>query len=107
MLPLSSPHQPRGLSPPGRRAKNKNAVQGDTLHSVRGETLPMRHRQERITAKTALYKKAGMSYHIPCGAAKRPLCRWCKHLRRLAGVGAPASCRIFVFHVDYSKKISP
>ena len=29
------------------------------------------------------------------------------HLRRLAGVGAPASCRIFVFRVDYSRKPVP
>lgn len=42
-----------------------------------------------------------MSYNIPCGAAKWPLCRCSYHLRRLAGVGALASCRIFVFHVDH------
>jgi hypothetical protein len=28
------------------------------------------------------------------------------HLLRLAGAPTPASCRIFVFHVDYSKNLS-
>lgn len=40
-----------------------------------------------------------------CGR-RRPLCRWDSHLLRLAGAPTPASCRIFVFHVDYSKNFS-
>ena len=40
-----------------------------------------------------------------CGR-RRPLCRWDSHLLRLAGAPTPASCRIFVFHVDYSKNLS-
>ena len=35
----------------------------------------MQHRHKRITAKAALYKKAGLSYHNSCGAAEWPLCR--------------------------------
>ena len=64
----------------------------------------MQHDHRNTTTKAALYKKAGMSYHIPCGAAGWPLCRWSKHLRRFPGVGPLGNCRIFVFHDDYSRK---
>ena len=48
-----------------------------------------------------------MAYNIPCGAAIWPLCRCRGHLRRLSGVGALGSCRIFVFQAKYSTVRAP
>ena len=94
---------PGGLRPRAVGEKQKRRA-GQSLHSARRGNLPhATQAQGTSTAKPPFTKKAGLSYNIPCGAAGRPLCRWFRHLRRLAGVGAPASCRIFVFHVDYNR----
>ena len=60
-----------------------------------------------MRTKPPFTRKAGLSYNIPCGAAGWPLCRCLVHLRRFAGVGAPASCRIFVFQAKYSTARTP
>ena len=60
-----------------------------------------------MRTKPPFTRKAGLSYNIPCGAAGWPLCRCRGHLRRLSGVGAPGSCRIFVFQAKYSTVRTP
>ena len=48
---------PWGLSPPVRRAENKNAVQGSAYTAGEAKCLFMRHRHTGHTNKTTLYKK--------------------------------------------------
>ena len=70
----SPPQPPRGLAPPGVGRKTKTPCRAKPTQREKRKASSCDTNTEH-TNKTALYKKAGLSYHIPCGAAFRPLCR--------------------------------
>ena len=94
---------PGANGPPDRRVKNKNAVQ------VRIPTQRMERRDwqaGRKAAKTNLPLREALICRIITLAVRVGRCvggsDTCTGLRVLP---TPASCRIFVFHVDYNRNV--
>ena len=95
----------RGPRAAGRKTKTPCR---SVSHTAQETNVLMQHKHKIcMHTKPPFTRKAGMAYNIPCGAAGWPLCRCLVHLRRFAGVGAPASCRIFVFQAKYSTAHTP